>query len=355
MPKQITIHVGAPKTGTSSIQGFLAANDELLRQRGLLYPTGRLHPVFGAAINHSVLVFALTGMMHHLFDFDRDTARQITHESLAKALADPENDHVLLSHEMLYSTINDLDVDLLQEIIGDNAVRILIYARRLDDWNESLYRQIIWGRIQPTSTVHHGLRIPKIEDTPHIRNLAQHSPGAVADRYAEILPQAEITVRPFSIHQKNGGLISGFLDVLGVPTEKILADAQPPRRLNTSRPNAATLLLWHLQQTDLPTDVIFKVSRAALKQAKIENPPEDIESGKFHFLPEKFARLGRSIYANDVRRFPSLSVDEELAPIVRGPMAADLSHADQMRVLEWLAPHLQQSLYSAVATALSQN
>ena len=56
--KRIWIHVGWPKTGTTAIQRYLAANSESLKRMGVLYPeSGR----YGITDAHHELASALTG------------------------------------------------------------------------------------------------------------------------------------------------------------------------------------------------------------------------------------------------------------------------------------------------------
>jgi hypothetical protein len=349
---QITLHIGAPKTGSSSVQGFLKSNHKLLQQYGLFYPTGEDHPALAVSPHHHLLVHALTPMMQHWFDFPPSEAHRILMKILADAKSDPDTKQILLSHEMLYNNIERIDANVLKDLVGQDPVRILVYARRLDDWNESLYRQFIWGRLQPRSTVHHGQKIPMIQNTPHVREMEARGVRFVAEAYSRMLPQAEFIVRPYSAFRIGDGVIPDFLKALDLPHQEILANAAPQERLNQSRPVALTILLWHLQQTELPTDVIFRVSRAGLKMARHTKPPMEIESRDYRFLPPEYAQQALKIYTEDVNQFPSLAVDGCLTPWDNA-VPAELTRDEQKRVFDWLAPKLQSDDLDAVASVLA--
>lgn len=88
-PHPVTLHVGTPKSGTTSLQNILAGNRELLREHGYLYP--------GDNQGHFIEALSLrdSGFRGHSFDnaegaWERTVAEILAHDGPA-----------LLSHEIL--------------------------------------------------------------------------------------------------------------------------------------------------------------------------------------------------------------------------------------------------------------
>lgn len=337
----ITFHVGAPKTGTSSIQQFMFSNRGLLRDCGVVYPGPDSGPAWGSTINHNLVVFALTGQKGHLVGVDLGEARDIVDSA--------GGEHRVFSHESLYNLCHDIDPGYTRRLIGASNCRVVIYARRLDEWNESLYRQFIWSRIQPSQTVQHGKTIRPIEKTPHVVQMGKRTVSAVAASYREIC-DAEIVVRPYSAFRQ-GGLIEDFIDACGIDPA-ILKNAVTGDRLNEGRPEPATMLLWHLQQTDLPTASVYQVGQAALKLARSGQHPEGFEGRRFRFLPDGIARQAFDLYMGDVEAFPELSVDRNIAFTAESGGERELTPTDMKRLIEWISPELPQGMIEDVRGAL---
>jgi hypothetical protein len=132
--KQLIIHAGIHRTGTTAVQGVLAANRDLLAARGVCYPFdfaagGHAQEVHLKSKQHLNLVFALE-------------RNQINPTQLIEWLGQVAagNWKIILSAED-FCQLTDLSfIGALHEAFD---VEALIYLRRQDDWINSWYNQNI--------------------------------------------------------------------------------------------------------------------------------------------------------------------------------------------------------------------
>jgi hypothetical protein len=351
MPKRLTLHIGAPKTGTTSIQAFLRDNAGLLRGAGLLYPTAELHPIYGEEPHHYPLVYALTGANDHRFEESRDEARDIISRTTREALDTPDVEHLLYSHEMLYNAWDKVDVAYLRQLVGDADIQVLIYARRLDEWNESLYRQLVWGRIQPGQSTSLNQAIPRVERTQHLRYVHRRMVSAVVHFYAEALPRAEIVIRPYSTVR--GDALPDFLATVGVGSQDVLSRAQNAKRWNNPRPEPAGFLLWHLQRVNFPAQDTLTIARAALRLTSAGSAPPGFEGRRFRFLSDEAARQCFELYMLDTRAFDALAVDREMSFADLHDAERELNDDDIDRLLTWLAPEVPEDVLTEARATLA--
>lgn len=132
MPK-LFLHVGLPKTATTSIQSFLAKNDEALARKGWLYPK--------AARQHEA---------HHVIGgfFRQDHVNWIqrsdpveTKKALLKEVDESGCENVIMSTESLASVPRTAEkMEQIKEYFSDFEVHPVFYLRRQDLLFEALLR-----------------------------------------------------------------------------------------------------------------------------------------------------------------------------------------------------------------------
>ncbi|MFN6998800.1 MAG: hypothetical protein ACK4ST_02040, partial [Elioraea tepidiphila] len=137
--RRLFIHIGAPKTGSTAIQHFLADERAALLRHGILYPAaatiGKAHHAIGAAI--------FPGRAGRLGGVPRDAA-------LARALADVHAEierhqptTVILSTEYLWGVLSPDRIRRLLAAFPDWRVHVVAYLRRQDLLAQSLYIQAV--------------------------------------------------------------------------------------------------------------------------------------------------------------------------------------------------------------------
>jgi len=197
MPEQevtLYIHIGMGKTGTSSIQNFLAGNHKVLWNLcSCLYPNMVMSDFLnGSFINHQKLFLAddiksrkekiLTAV-----DFCRKHSRNKIIFS-AEALFE-DNDGPALAKE-------------LSEIPGVN-LKIIVYIRRQDQWLESAWKE--WG-----------YKSNKYRDISHYIQQRDCNWLKALRRWEGAVGRARIIVRCYEKAQMPDGLIPDFFQTVGI-------------------------------------------------------------------------------------------------------------------------------------------
>lgn len=211
-PVDLVLHVGATKTGSTSIQEFLAHNRTTLAAHGLLYPH-----TFGdlRRLRLSLMVTPDDALPNRLWlrsglgDTEPAEFRSSMRERLVEEIEASGCEQVLLSDETLFgappSTVTEVR-RLADGIAG--SVRVLVYLRRQDDHLVSMYQQAVRGgavqRIADWS-----LR-PRHRIYDYHRRLTMWRRRVTSDG---------IIVRPFEPEAFAGGsLVSDFFAAAGIPT-----------------------------------------------------------------------------------------------------------------------------------------
>ncbi|MFO7534656.1 MAG: hypothetical protein R6X19_03065 [Kiritimatiellia bacterium] len=206
-PRRLYIHIGHPKTGTTSIQTFLLENRDALRAEGILVPRA------------GVLEGAHHGLSRNWYAIrSREDRSEIEIQSLRREAEAAPCPVVVLSSEAF---IQEQPARFASLFSPSCEVFIIYYIRRQDLVAESDYaqrvRSYIKMEVQPARAI-----LPVL--VPHyLRILARY--GARFDR-------AHLLVRPFEKTAFHGGsLLSDFLTLIGAdPSRHPAAD----RRRNTS-------------------------------------------------------------------------------------------------------------------------
>lgn len=135
--KELVLHIGTEKTGTTSIQEFLALNRANLKNAGILYPAslGQSNHVRLAACA-DIEPWRLAKA--HFKIVNKDSFLVFRHHVLQKfqlELQESNCQRVIISNEHLHSHVNQSEQFLfLKDILEKNfsSIKILIYFRRQD-------------------------------------------------------------------------------------------------------------------------------------------------------------------------------------------------------------------------------
>ncbi len=188
MLKTMFVHIGPPKTGTTSIQRTFFNNAALLEEHGLFYYTGRWshHPI-------SRQMHRQTQMPNY----------QRASEDFFQAAAASRCEAGLFSSEMLVvltqREINEAKRKFLEVA---ESVKVIAYVRHPVSFAVSLAHQAVRG----------GKPIDLIEESPNMRNVPK-----LLSRWAKAVGQDNMIVRPFDRDQLVAGdAVDDMLNVLGL-------------------------------------------------------------------------------------------------------------------------------------------
>jgi hypothetical protein len=201
MPKRrAIIHIGAPKTGTTSIQEYLNLNRHEMQQLRFAYPRApgqRTHIFLAAAIAEA----ARTGSM---------TSLDLLRKNLAAEIAAlPETVHtVIFSSEHLSVKIaSDEDARRLRQFLDSwfESYRIVLYMRRQDERAVSDYStQLRTGR--------------NAESVLPNKKFRRDDYLPILERYSAAFGQDTLAPRLFVRDAfKDGDLLTDFREVAGLP------------------------------------------------------------------------------------------------------------------------------------------
>jgi hypothetical protein len=141
MVENLYLHIGTPKTGTTSIQRFLRENQASLRAKNIYYPSAVFrHPKIALYAQHISKISKQNRVVNIGFGIkDPDTLatfKETFRDELKAELKPlPAETTVILSNELCYSRLTS--VEELQELRAlleavSNAIKIVVYIRRQD-------------------------------------------------------------------------------------------------------------------------------------------------------------------------------------------------------------------------------
>lgn len=208
-PREIWIHAGLPKTGTTTIQLALRDNADWLAERGWRYP-----------------VAARQGLAHHRLvpavidpppDMDWiDTAgAELALDELTAEIRATAPDRVILSSEALGRSPEATGrvVDRLRSAFPASRFVILVLLRRQDHNLEAYYNQTLkTGAVRATDA---DLARVSLADLDWLLDYR-----ALLDRFADRTGGAELAVQPFEADQLRPGLVDVVLGLLGLRADE---------------------------------------------------------------------------------------------------------------------------------------
>jgi hypothetical protein len=189
------LHIGLPKTGTTSIQRMLGTQRGALRERGYYYPS----PTEGA-------------VPQFLHKVHRGAGAGAFWRSLTEEMAGlPQHDGtVILSGEQCSLSLRDeSDVAALHARLADHftSMRVVVYLRRQDLHAASLFAQALrLGRVAPPDLASFGTEMAPVHDFE-----------ALLGRWAAVFGEAALVPRIYARDcLPDGDVVRDFLQVCGL-------------------------------------------------------------------------------------------------------------------------------------------
>jgi hypothetical protein len=234
MSRQLILHIGYPKTGTTALQSFWHLNAAFLRDNALLYPqAGRVHT-------------AHYGYSYRLGLHDGDTRFDVSEldEMISCLRAEMDQNGVnraLLSSEVF---IKAADPETVRTVFEGFDVKILVYLRRHDHLLESGYSQSVRSSPSPPWDSSIGSFIL------HQLGAGQFSYDylALLRRWSEVFGKSNMMIRAYQ-EAREHDLFADSLLALGIASRGKL---RMPGRLNSALSYAALCVIDAVHRAGVP-------------------------------------------------------------------------------------------------------
>lgn len=211
--KTLHVHIGTPKTGTTSIQEFCMENSDILNSKGYCYPI--MPFTFPDALEARNARF----LVGDVFDKDGKASVEVAeknfHEGVRRILELFEKfEHVVLSDENIWLNMDVSRKDLWKNLKkeADKAgflIHVIVYLRRQDKYLYSLWNQRVKSRRR--------IDVSYEDYVGNINLSVRLDYYNKLERMAGVIGKENITVRRFDGGNFVGGSIySDFLLAIGL-------------------------------------------------------------------------------------------------------------------------------------------
>lgn len=349
MKKTLYLHIGLPKTGTTSIQTYLRRNETALFARGYVYPGLELGDVLGASVHHSAFLNVMVGANAEPVSNVDLADQKLALASAFEWFRSQKNIHsMILSHETLSMMLDRWDHSYLQSLSESFHICFILYSRFTDEWIESLYHQNIWGRIQPKKEIHSLKPIREIEKSRTVRFMNQHSAIAITETLHQHVPDSSTKILSFDADRVDGTLVSSFLSAVHLEQAEGLSDPGKVQA-NATRPSSSTFLLYDLQNKRLDLSHLRSIGLVLARRSNRKIRFDLTENRLFRFLPRACAFRAREQYERDRKAFPQLPPQ---AAYGEKDCERFLPAEDAIAMLDWLLPEIPNKAYEAAISVL---
>ncbi len=210
MMKTLYLHIGTQKTATTTLQHFLAENDEVLKTKGYTYPLFPeiFYPYWDNSRNG---LFLGHPYFNKYNERDREKEKEFYDKGMKRLheifMTYP---NVILSEERLWLQLFYDKADLMKRILEDGSeqgyqVKLIIYLRRQDIFAESYWNQQIKSTITETRDVSQF-----INEFDHINYYY------VLKVITDVIGAENLAVVRFDDAVRDGGIISDFMKRIGL-------------------------------------------------------------------------------------------------------------------------------------------
>ncbi len=214
------IHIGQSKTGTSSLQSFLARNRTALARRGILFPDVLVNGTPLNVVEHNAVAEALAGYYMYPDLSPEEYFRQFEEQAKTQNC-----DTMIVSAESFFGApqiwrVPDEEhfwkaqtkkIKNLSAFIKQHDIHIVVYLRHQSDWFESAVSQII----RTAGLLGHHVYD---NDEQLFSFLKPHMDyGRILSLWSDEFPNAHLSVIPF-----DGNTVDNFCARLGIETAGLL-------------------------------------------------------------------------------------------------------------------------------------
>lgn len=317
----VYLHIGAPKTATSTLQAVLAKNAGRLLKARVLYPES-----MRSADAHHVLACDLIEKCQGNTMADAWYGAVPRGEGWQRLRREIEGhggaiDSVVVSTELFFGQSRGLEAMLAEMAghLGGYDVKVVVYLRRQDQLYSSFYNQDVKGMRQWAGSAYEFYQTHQMFASDYHELLG---------RWSEAFGQPNIIVRPFEPGQwPRGDIVRDFCDSLGIkPLSSGYKDSNEslgPTQLYVKR--CLNRVGYEKAQNDQVLNVLAKVC-----------PEEPMKGGLFVHRGLYKQYRQRWLAANDALSRDYLGGRPLFEEPIPRPVELDLYEVDQLRLAGYI-------------------
>ncbi|WP_299349478.1 hypothetical protein [uncultured Shimia sp.] len=223
--ERIILHVGTPKTGTTSLQTALVAQEEVLAKEGIRYLKS-----FRASVSHNRLI--------QMLNRGGEEAKKVRRKTL-REIGQSEQSTILISTEIAYGIRPTKALMTLFEERYPGKAEIVFYVRRQDLFLEAMAKQKLKsGHYKGELDSFIAARKKNGFFMKYIKRVQKNFPGT------------KITCRPYDRRELlNGDIVADFMSFLGVDYQP---EADEPKKSINVTPSKELAIALSLQEFASP-------------------------------------------------------------------------------------------------------
>jgi hypothetical protein len=195
---KIFIHIGQPKTGTTSIQKFLKHNKLVLLEKGYYYQI-----LDTGTINQSSADYSSHNHNAIMDKFWKEKDIEVLNSYFKHMLSDAKQegtDSIIISSEVIWSRLYLDNIKKFCDIFRGHTIQIIVFIKRPDLYIESLWQQYFFAEYDSFNQY---LQVMPIDDYyEKLKNWQNYS--------------HKLTITPFEKRYFSNGLEKHFLQLIGI-------------------------------------------------------------------------------------------------------------------------------------------
>ena len=334
--KTIWFHVGAPKTGTTSIQDFCRQNLDALAARGVWYPlldrveanTGRSRQPSA----HHLLAHELRGSApRHRRKLPGTGAKQF--QRILEEFRIGPHPAMLLSAETFFQHSAMFAASNLPLELSSFDVSVICYVRRSDEFVESLYKTVVAGQGRGATTLE---RFAKRAAPDYPRRL---------QGFLNLVPSGNVIIRSFD--EARPRLLEDFLSLLPSGLDDGLQARIPNEYKNIALGAKQILFLRRLNLLGVSLEDFLAVRRSFRTARKAPD--------RLSLMPHELRRRLIDAYNSDVQALNEAygcSIPAVTGSDAEKEVLEDLTSDQVAEIMEDLRQRPGEPTWSRLAAAL---
>jgi hypothetical protein len=327
----IYLHIGRRKTGTTTIQQFMARNAETLERYGVLYPT----------------IARTTGTAHHGLATSMLKRGAVRGEdprkfwsALDQLALDRPDKKIVVSTEALES----VSPAKLRKVFRHEEVRILCYMRDAAAYTESAYTQSTKFGINTENFDTYFARRLESGRMRYSKSLA---------KWAKVFGAANVRVRSLDKTCLDGeDLITDFLSALGLVRKDLDLGFPNPKSKNLS-PGWKVVELLRAMYESLPVGEKIQSKKRVLKAVGVIGMKIGeklmIDGGRGQYLTLEQRQICNEEYSEDLSAIEALDLDSMIQPVSSG---SSNRQRPFLPSLEFVPPEESSAFFRSISTKI---